>query len=153
MVVDNHGTGGGFSNYLNGEIDIVDASRLAKPDEESKAKAQGLDWTRFLVGYDGITVVVNSENTFVKSLSVAKLKAIWEPESKVKTWRDVDPSWPDRSIVLYSPDNVVLSVLLWQLFQSGQPAPSAALASIIVAVALPVIFIARRTFARRVGVD
>jgi iron(III) transport system permease protein len=53
-------------------------------------------------------------------------------------------------LVLYSPDNVVLSVLLWQLFQSGQPAPSAALASIIVAVALPVIFVARRTFARRV---
>jgi hypothetical protein len=38
---------------------------------------------------------------------------------------------------------------LWQLFQSGQPASSAALASIIVAAALPVIFIARRTFARR----
>jgi ABC-type spermidine/putrescine transport system permease subunit II len=37
-------------------------------------------------------------------------------------------------LVLYSQDNVVLSVLLWQLFQSGQPAPSAALASIIVAV-------------------
>ncbi len=55
VVVDNHGTGGGFSNYLQGEVDIVDASRAAKPDEEAKAKAQGLDWTRFLVGYDGIT--------------------------------------------------------------------------------------------------
>src|SRR5215208_7750670 len=33
VVVDNHGTGGGFSNYLNGEIDIVDASRPARPDE------------------------------------------------------------------------------------------------------------------------
>jgi ABC-type Fe3+ transport system permease subunit len=51
--------------------------------------------------------------------------------------------------VLYSQDNVVLSVLLWQLFQSGQPALSAALASIIVAVVLPVIFVARRTLARR----
>ena len=52
-------------------------------------------------------------------------------------------------LVLYSQDNVVLSVLLWQLFQSGQPASSAALASIIVAVVLPVIFVARRTLARR----
>ena len=51
-------------------------------------------------------------------------------------------------LVLYSQDNVVLSVLLWQLFQSGQPAPSAALASIIVAVVLPVIFVARRPVAR-----
>jgi ABC-type Fe3+ transport system permease subunit len=43
----------------------------------------------------------------------------------------------------------VLSVLLWQLFQSGQPAASAALASIIVAAVLPVIFVARRTLVRR----
>ena len=27
VVVDNHGTGGGFSRYLQGEVDIVDASR------------------------------------------------------------------------------------------------------------------------------
>ena len=52
-------------------------------------------------------------------------------------------------LVLYSQDNVVLSVLLWQMFQSGQPALSAALASIIIAVVLPVIFVARRTLARR----
>ena len=52
-------------------------------------------------------------------------------------------------LVLYSPDNVVLSVLLWQQFQSGQPALSAALASTIVAVVLPVIFVARRALARR----
>jgi iron(III) transport system permease protein len=52
-------------------------------------------------------------------------------------------------LVLYSPDNVVLSVLLWQLFQSGQPAAAAALASIVIAVVLPVIFVARRTLARR----
>src|ERR1700682_211300 len=26
VVVDNHGTGGGFSKYLQGEVDIVDAS-------------------------------------------------------------------------------------------------------------------------------
>jgi iron(III) transport system permease protein len=47
-------------------------------------------------------------------------------------------------LVLYSQDNVVLSVLLWQLFQYGQPASSAALASIIIAVVLPIVFVARR---------
>ena len=41
-------------------------------------------------------------------------------------------------LVLYSQDNVVLSVLLWQLFQYGQPAPSAALATIIIAIVVPV---------------
>jgi iron(III) transport system permease protein len=51
-------------------------------------------------------------------------------------------------LVLYSQDNVVLSVLLWQLFSSGQAASSAALASIIIAVVLPVTLVARRLLAR-----
>lgn len=105
VVVDNHGTGGGFSRYLQGEVDIVDASRDAQPDEQEKAKAEGIEWVRFLVGYDGITLVVNPENTFAKSLTVEQLRAIWSPGSKLKTWRDVDPAWPDRPIILYSPDN------------------------------------------------
>ena len=105
VVVNRSGTGGGFSKYLQGEVDIVDASRAAKPDEEAKAKAQGIEWTRFLVGYDGITLVVNPKNDFVKALTVAQLKAIWEPKSAVKTWKDVDPTWPDRKIVLYCPDH------------------------------------------------
>jgi phosphate transport system substrate-binding protein len=104
VVVDNHGTSGGFGRYLQGEVDIVDASRPAKPEEEAKAKAQGIEWTRYLVGYDGITVVVNPENEAIKTLDVAQLKAIWAPDSKVKTWKDADPSWPDRPIVLYCPD-------------------------------------------------
>jgi phosphate transport system substrate-binding protein len=105
VVVDNHGTGGGFSRYLEGNVDIVDASRAAKADEESKAKAQGIDWARYVVGYDGITLVVNAQNEFVRSLTLEQLKAIWAPGSKVKTWKDIDPSWPPRNIILYSPDS------------------------------------------------
>jgi phosphate transport system substrate-binding protein len=105
VVVDNHGTGGGFSRYLEGEVDVVDASRTAKEQEESKAKAQGIEWTRFTVGNDGITLVVNPKNTFVKSMTVEQLKQLWRPGSTVKTWKDLDPTWPDRKIILYSPDN------------------------------------------------
>ena len=105
VVVDNHGTGGGFGRYLQNEVDIVDASRPASPDEESKAKAQGIEWTRFLVGFDGITLVINPKNTFVKSMTVEQLKKLWQPGSTVKTWKELDPSWPDRKIILYSPDN------------------------------------------------
>lgn len=105
IVVENHGTGGGFGRYIEGEVDIVDASRAAKPDEETKAKEKGFHWTRFLVGHDGITLVVNPKNDFVKVLTVEQLKKIWEPDSKVTTWKSVDPSWPDRKISLYSPDS------------------------------------------------
>jgi len=47
-------------------------------------------------------------------------------------------------LILHSPDNIVLPVLLWQLFQNGQPMPSAALATFIMVMVFPMIFIARR---------
>lgn len=105
VVVDNHGTGGGFGRYLEGEVDVVGASRPARDEEAARAKAQGIDWTRLTVGYDGVTLVVNPQNTFVKALTVEQLRSIWEPGSKIKTWKDVDPAWPDREIILYSPDS------------------------------------------------
>ncbi len=105
VVVSNSGTSGGFNKYLANEVDIVDASRAAKAEEESKAKAQGMDWFKLVVGYDGITVVVNEKNDFAKEMTVEQLKQLWEPDSKVKTWKDLDPSWPDREIKFYSPDD------------------------------------------------
>jgi phosphate transport system substrate-binding protein len=104
VIVNKTGTGGGFGKYLQNEVDIVDASRPAKPEEESKAKEQGLPWDRFLVGYDGITVVVNPKNDFVKELSVEQLRKLWGPDAPAKTWKDLDPSWPDRRVSLYCPD-------------------------------------------------
>jgi phosphate transport system substrate-binding protein len=104
VIVKSNGTGPGFAQYLKNELDIVDASRPAKAEEEQKAKEQGIDWTRFLIGYDGIAVVVNKKNTFVKELSVADLKRLFEPDSKVKTWKDLNPAWPDRKIGLFTPD-------------------------------------------------
>ncbi len=51
-------------------------------------------------------MVPTSANQFVQSLTVDQLKAIWAPESKVKTWKDVDPSGLRlQKIALYSPDN------------------------------------------------
>lgn len=104
VMVGNHGTSGGFDRYFQGELDIIDASRDAKPEETAKAAEKGLDWTRFLIGYDGITVVVNPENQFVASLSVEQLKRLYAPDSKVASWKELDPAWPDKPIVLYAPD-------------------------------------------------
>ena len=50
--------------------------------------------------------------------------------------------------VLASQDNLVLPVLVWQLFQNGQPAPSAALGTLMIAMVLPMIFLMRRLLRR-----
>jgi phosphate transport system substrate-binding protein len=105
IVVANHGTGGGFGRYIEGEVDIVDASRAAKAEEEEDAKAKGFDWTRFLIAHDGITVVLHPSNTFVESLSVEQLKKLFAIDNPATKWSDLDPAWPDRSINLYTPDD------------------------------------------------
>ena len=33
-----------------------------------------------------------------------QLRRIWESHSRVKTWNDLDPSYPKQEIVLYGPD-------------------------------------------------
>lgn len=97
------GTGGGFKKFAAGEIDVANASRKIKAEEAKKAEANKIEYIEIPVANDGISVVVNPNNKFVKSLTLAQLKALWEPGSKVKTWKDLDPSWPADPIKLYGP--------------------------------------------------
>jgi phosphate transport system substrate-binding protein len=103
VTVGESGTGGGFKKWVNGELEIADASRPIKDEEKAKAKEKGIEPVEIPVAHDGITVVVNKENKFVDSLTVDELKKIWEPNSKVKTWKDVRPEWPAEPIKLYGP--------------------------------------------------
>ena len=95
------GTGGGFKKFATGEIDINNASRPISTDEATKAKDQKIYFIELPIAYDGLTVVINPRNTFVKTLTMAQLKQLWEPGSRVKTWRDLNPSWPSETIKLY----------------------------------------------------
>jgi phosphate transport system substrate-binding protein len=97
------GTGGGMKKFVTGEIDICDASRAIKQEEADKAKANNIEYVEFEVAYDGITVVINKENDWAKSITTADLKKIWEPDSKVMKWKDVNPTWPDAEIKLFGP--------------------------------------------------
>ncbi len=54
-----------------------------------------------MVANDALTVVVNKDNDFVDCLTVAQLKKIWEPGSKVNNWNQVDPKFPNESLKLF----------------------------------------------------
>lgn len=95
------GTSGGFKKLIAGEIDIAGASRPVKPEEAEKLKAAGIEFIEIPIAMDGLTVVVNKENTWAKSLTVEELKKIWEPGSKVNNWSQVRAGFPNQPIKLF----------------------------------------------------
>ena len=98
------GTGGGFKKFCRGEIDISDASRPILKAEMEICKQAGIQYYELPVAFDAITVVVNPKS-FLKDISVAQMKAMWEPaaQGKVTKWIQIDPSWPDAPIKLFGP--------------------------------------------------
>ena len=97
------GTGGGFKRFTVGDTDISDASRPIKDSEAAAAAENGIGYLELLVGVDGLSVMVNPQNDFVECMTTEQLKMLWEPESSVDSWNDLDASWPDRKINLYGP--------------------------------------------------
>ncbi|MCI0334627.1 MAG: PstS family phosphate ABC transporter substrate-binding protein [Planctomycetes bacterium] len=95
------GTSGGFEKFGNGEIDICNASRPISDEEKEACAANGIEYVSFEIAFDGLSVCVNPKNTWCDCLSVEQLKAIWQPESAVSNWSDLDPAWPDEKIKLY----------------------------------------------------
>ena len=97
------GTGGGFKKFCRGETDISNASRPILKKEMADCKQAGIQYIELPVAYDALTVVVNPKNSFVKSLSVAELKKMWEPaaQGKVTNWNQVNPAFPKAPLKLF----------------------------------------------------
>jgi phosphate transport system substrate-binding protein len=97
------GTGTGMKEMIAGRIDIANASRPIKPSELDACEENGVDVVELKIAIDGLSVVVNPENDWVDAMTVGQLKQLWEPDSKVEKWSDLNPDWPDESISLYGP--------------------------------------------------
>jgi phosphate transport system substrate-binding protein len=97
------GTGGGFKRFTKGETDISDASRPISASEIDLAKTNKIEYVELKIALDGISVVVNPQNTWVDYLTTAELKMIWNTNSSVTKWSDIRSGWPDQPIHLYGP--------------------------------------------------
>jgi phosphate transport system substrate-binding protein len=99
------GTGGGFKKLCRGDIDISNASRPILTEEMEMCRAAGINFIELPVAFDAITVVVNPKNDWVKSLTVADLKKMWEPaaQGQITRWNQVRPDWPDAPLMLFGP--------------------------------------------------
>jgi phosphate transport system substrate-binding protein len=98
------GTGSGYKKFLNRQADIWNASRPIDPKEVTELAEKGIEWLELNIAVDGIVIAVNPKNDWCSEITCAQLKRIWEPDSKVKTWNDLDPKYPSEPILLYGAD-------------------------------------------------
>lgn len=116
-VIESTGSGGGMKLFCAGvgvdHPDITNASRAMKSSEAETCAANGVEFTEFVIGFDGI-VVANSVEAGVLELSREILsKALlaevpnadcsaYVPNSAM-TWADVDASLPAIKIEVLGP--------------------------------------------------
>ncbi|BAZ04882.1 phosphate ABC transporter periplasmic phosphate-binding protein [Calothrix sp. NIES-3974] len=99
------GTGGGFRKFCRGETDISNASRPILQKEIDECKKAGINYIELPVGYDGLTVVINPQNTWARNLTTAELRRIWEPaaQGKITNWSQVRAGFPNVPLRLFGP--------------------------------------------------
>ena len=101
MTVGVSGTGGGFERFCAGETDLSNASRPIKQEEVDACAEHGVAYVELHVANDALTLVVNKGNDWASCLTVEQLRRIWEPDSKVESWRDVEADFPDEPLKLF----------------------------------------------------
>jgi phosphate transport system substrate-binding protein len=70
-----------------------------------ECKKAGIQYIELPVAYDALTVVINPKNDWLKSITVADLRKLWEPaaQGKVTKWKQVNSQWPDQGVKLFGP--------------------------------------------------
>ena len=102
VTVGESGTGGGFEAFCADKTDVSDASRPIKDEEAAICEEAGIKYTELQVATDALTMVVHKDLA-VDCLTVDQIIQLWGPDSKVKNWNELDPSFPDQEISLFGP--------------------------------------------------
>jgi len=90
------GSGTGISGLINGTCHIADHSREWKQSEISQAWEKGVKPRFFVIGVDGLSIIVNGSNP-IEKLTMDQVGAIYRGE--IKNWKAVGGA--DAPISLY----------------------------------------------------
>jgi len=91
------GSGTGIAALMNGTVDIANASRSIKPEEEEAIRANGNDPVEFVIARDAIAIIINPQNP-VNELTLQQISDIYS--GKISNWKEVGGE--DRPIVRLS---------------------------------------------------
>jgi phosphate transport system substrate-binding protein len=100
VAVGESGSSAGLRKFCRGEIHIANSSRPIRASEMATCAAAGIQFVEIPVAFDGLTVVVHPSNP-LRSLTVAQLRQIWEPGSRVNNFSQV--GGPNLAMQLFGP--------------------------------------------------
>jgi phosphate transport system substrate-binding protein len=106
------GSSAGFKKFIPGETDFSDASRPIKDSEKAQLEEKGLkfgkDILEFKLALDGLTIVINKDNTWAVEMTKEEIVNMYisgkyKADDKVM-WSDVRKGWPNEQINFYGPN-------------------------------------------------
>lgn len=106
------GSSAGLKKFIAGELDFADASRKIKDTEveelEAAGKTMGENIMEIELAYDGLTMVINKENTWAAEMTQEEvvdmyLSGKFKDDDKV-LWSDIRSEWPSEEIKFYGPN-------------------------------------------------
>ena len=106
------GSSAGFKKFIPGETDFSDASRQIKDKEVEQLAEVGMtmgeDVYEFILAYDGLTMVINKDNTWASEMTKEDIVKMYLSGSyksdDVVLWSDINPEWPAEEIKFYGPN-------------------------------------------------
>lgn len=108
VTVGRAGSSAGFKMFIPGETDLSDASRPIKDSEVEGLAENGLEFGtdvyEFVLAYDGLTMVINKDNTWATEMTKEEIVNMYLADGGITTWADINPEWPDETINLYGPN-------------------------------------------------
>lgn len=102
------GSSAGFKKFIPGELDFSDASRKIKDEEAAGLKEKGIEYLEFKLALDGLTMVINKDNTWAKEMKKEEivdmyLSGKFKADDKV-LWSDIRADWPKEEVKFYGPN-------------------------------------------------
>ena len=112
VIVESTGTGSGMKLFCAGLgsdfPDVVNASRRMKRSEYDQCVEAGVeDIVELAIGIDGLTLIQGADEEPLSLTTAQVYEALaanpYGREQTAQNWSDIDPSLPDRPILVYGP--------------------------------------------------
>ena len=106
-VVEGGGSGAGRKRLCEGvglnTVDIANSSSKMKEEERVACEAVVGEIAEIRIGYDGIVFASRLENAGFGNLTPGQIYLAISTNSTATNWKEIDPSLPDREILVYIP--------------------------------------------------